>query len=355
MRKEFGFIFFIIFILAMVFAGGTNQNPSSAPQLKDCIFRSFFVSVSIALSIVILLYFAGSILNFQQLILISKSQASEILITILILAAFVSLQQDISTFLSYLTDKLNFFSLPNDLKGQTIQERADKILNATLNNLTAVIDNSQNYFNIAMAESSKTSFVNLLSSGYGYSLCSTYSVIRGPASLFLNSLATGSIAVVVAKLILSFSTSFSICYLIPLGLLLRMLNFTRKVGSLLLALTISFYLVFPTSIVWFSELFYNYSAGGNGQAFAVANNSIKFFSSNTIKCDPDPSNGDDIRNGAVNAISSLQSNISNIVKFIVIQILFILFLSLAITLAFANSLSSVLGLEIDLNVLARLS
>jgi len=354
MRKEFGFILFIIFILAMVFAGDTNQNPSNAPGLKDCIFRSFFVSVSIALSIVILLYFAGSILNFQQLILISKSQASEILITILILAAFVSLQQDISTYLSDLTDKLNFFSLPNDLKGKTIQERADKILNATLNNLTAVIDNSQNYFHSAMAESSKTSFVNLLSSGYGYSLCSTYSVIRGPASLFLNSLATGSIAVVVAKLILSFSTSFSICYLIPLGLLLRMLNFTRKVGSLLLALTISFYLVFPTSIVWFSELFYKYSAGEKDQAFAVASNSIKFFSS-TIKCDPDPSNGDDIRNGAVNAISSLQSNISNIVKFIVIQILFILFLSLAITLAFANSLSSVLGLEIDLNVLARLS
>jgi len=354
MRKEFGFILFIIFILAMVFAGDTNQNPSSAPGLKDCIFRSFFVSVSIALCIVILLYFAGYILNFQQLILISKSQASEILITILILAAFVSLEQDISTYLSDLTDKLNFFSLPNDLKGKTIQERADKILNATLNNLTAVIDNSRNYFDSAMAESSKTSFVNLLNSGYGYSLCSTYSVIRGPASLFLNSLATGSIAVVVAKLILSFSTSFSICYLIPLGLLLRMLNFTRKVGSLLLALTISFYLVFPTSIVWFSELFYNYSTDGKGQAFAVANNSIKFFS-NTINCDPDPSNGDDIRNGAVNAISSLQSNISNLVKFIVIQILFILFLSLAITLAFANSLSSVLGLEIDLNVLARLS
>ena len=354
MRKEIIFALAVIFILGMVFAqqpadrGKDKQAPP--PTLKNCIFKSFFISVSVALSLVTLLYFVGYFLNFQQLILISKSEISEIILTILILAFFVGLGEDLSKFLS---SRINFFDDPA-LKADTIQQKADKILNATLNNVSSISDRATEYFKVAMAESSKSYYQNILSVGVGYSLCSTYSIIRGPASLFLNTLATGSMALVVSQLVLSFSNSYAICYLIPLGLFLRMLKFTKKAGSLLLALIISFYLVFPTSIVLFSELFYKYSSTSSN-AFETANKVYDFFKTNRITCDPDPDKGNAIRKGAIDTIAGLGKQINWIIKLVVVQILFILFLSLSISLAFANNLSSILGLEIDLNALSRLS
>jgi hypothetical protein len=99
------------------------------------------------------------------------------------------------------------------------------------------------------AVSSVSAFCNLMGAGLTVAGCSAYGVLRGPVGQLLNAQGLGLIELRAQQLLLSIASNYALTLLLPLGLLLRCLHFSRKAGGTLIALALSIYIVLPISIV----------------------------------------------------------------------------------------------------------
>ncbi len=99
------------------------------------------------------------------------------------------------------------------------------------------------------AVSSVSAFCNLMGTGLTVAGCSAYGVLRGPVGQLLNAQGLGLLELKAQQLLLSIASNYALSLILPLGLLLRCLHFTRKAGGTLIALALSIYIVLPISIV----------------------------------------------------------------------------------------------------------
>ncbi|MCL6089100.1 MAG: hypothetical protein M1530_02960, partial [Candidatus Marsarchaeota archaeon] len=99
------------------------------------------------------------------------------------------------------------------------------------------------------AVSSVSAFCNLMGAGLTVAGCSAYGVLRGPVGQLLNAEGLGLLELKAQQLLLGIASNYALSLLLPLGLLLRCLHFSRKAGGTLIAIALSIYLVLPISIV----------------------------------------------------------------------------------------------------------
>ena len=99
------------------------------------------------------------------------------------------------------------------------------------------------------AASSVSGFCSLMGVGVSIAGCTSYGALRGPTGQLLTATGIGIMETKAEEILLLIADKFALTLLVPLGLILRCLHFTRKAGGTLIALGLSLYLVLPISII----------------------------------------------------------------------------------------------------------
>ncbi len=220
--------------------------------------------------------------------------------------------------------------------------------------------------------SSVSGFCNMLGVGFSIAGCSTYGVLRGPVGQLLNAIGIGLMDLQAERILLQLNTAgFTLSLLLPLGILLRALHWTRKAGGTLIALALSLYFIFPASLLLgqamadqFIKTGSPYQALAAGPTFPAMSGSYNPLDTSTVECNPfDPSTGKMVNtmNSFLTRSPSDPANVKNpstidqILFVVMIRNLMITIVALTVTLSATRVLGHALGAEIDVWGIARLS
>ena len=232
--------------------------------------------------------------------------------------------------------------------------------------------------------SSVSGFCNMLGVGFSIAGCSSYGVLRGPTGQLLNAIGTGMMDLQAEKILLSLNTAgFTLSLLLPLGVLLRALHWTRKAGGTLIALALSLYFIFPSVLLigqGMADQFVvpdspGYPGTGSqyqnfkGATFPTLKTTYSPLDSSTIECNPyapdvnkllstmnsfltrNPNNDPSVDP----ALLQNPSTVDKILFIVLIRNLLMTVLALTATLGATRVLGQALGAEIDVWGIARLS
>ncbi|MCX8163352.1 MAG: hypothetical protein N3D10_02240 [Candidatus Micrarchaeota archaeon] len=380
----------IVFV-ALIFIHVLFAQSSPPP----CFFNSLAVSISIAISIIVLLLLVGHLLNFQQLKFIALKEVESLAVLIFFLIFVLFSYNFISQKLSWIINfdpagwgsRFSGDSIAEDVlkkmaaKGSniTIQQKAIVLVEENDRLLEILLKKAISFSESTAIEASKSSYITFYSTGFGTSTCSLYSIFRGPINLLFNALALGSFAIYFTKSILVVFGQSIICLLFPIGLFLAFFNLTRKAGIALISLCLSFYFIFPFSIALFTD-YYNanyskqdsilnqktdlenvfpnldlYLRNPNQNIPPNVNKNRWGVSIESYRCDPNYYNDSTIPDNVSSIMDILLSNLNKVLNFVIVKSIFIMLLSLSLTISFSSALAHALGLEIDLSILARLT
>ncbi len=208
-------------------------------------------------------------------------------------------------------------------------------------------------------EASRNRYCSFMGVGFSLSNCSQY-------NLFRNELTTSAMAVVIAMsdvsaqyFLLSLATRYAMTLLVPLGLFLRCFKASRGAGGALIAFGFGFYAVYPTMIVAIDSVLHGQPPpsppGGNFLPYPQPCDSTSW----TIKMNaPLDMYYMSLARGEfadyAENITSFQ-RIGNATYFVLIRVMFSSILSLMITLVFVKQFAQILGSDIDVSSLARIS
>ena len=196
-------------------------------------------------------------------------------------------------------------------------------------------------------QASKGVFCNLLGVGFTVVNCSPLNAFRG--SITTSAFATAvSIADTYAQqFILSLARQTAFAFLIPLGLFLRCFKASRFAGGALVAIGFGFYTAYPLTIVATDYLLHP-----QGSHFSTPDGVPT-----PANCDPYEANVDVPRNDFGNYLDELSSfdRAENLAYVVLVRTLFLSILNLIITLGFIRAFAHIIGSDIDVSALARIS
>ena len=234
--------------------------------------------------------------------------------------------------------------------GTMLQAANDRL--AALGILTSGVLNNFGSVSIEIGkEASKGVFCNFLGVGFTIVNCSPFNAFRGSltAAAFASSVAlTDTYA---QQFILSLAKNFAFQFIIPIGIFLRCFKTSRMAGGALIAFGFGFYAVYPSVIMVTDNLFHN-------PPFPIAQAIAGPLATPGVgACDPmEPELGVSLgqfRNYG-NYLTTFD-NVETVAYFVLVRVLFMSILNLIITLGFIRAFAHIIGSEIDVSALARIS
>lgn len=195
-------------------------------------------------------------------------------------------------------------------------------------------------------ESSRGVFCNFLGVGYTLVNCSPLNAFRG-------SITSGSFAATVAladtnaqQFLLSLAQSYAFTFLVPIGLFLRCFKVSRSAGGALIAVGFGFYAVYPTVIVTTDRVLHGQSGPPAWSPVPAPGfcNPLERSSAVALQHVKDYA-------GQITDYGLTQ----NLTYFVLVRVLFLSILNLIITLGFIRAFAHLIGSEIDVSALARIS
>ena len=233
---------------------------------------------------------------------------------------------------------------PTPLPGSMMEAANGKISSLAGTTNSVLADMSRTSIDIGR-EASKGVFCNFLGVGYTLVNCSPLNAFRGSltAAAFTTSVALAD--TFAQQFLLSLAANYAFSLIIPLGLFLRCFKISRAAGGALIAFGFGFYTVYPAVIMSTENLLHGTST------------SVPSDIPSPKTCDPMESEV---------AVSLQQFNdysgqitdfdlTESIAYFVLVRVLFLSILNLIITLGFIRALAHVIGSDIDISALARIS
>jgi len=195
-------------------------------------------------------------------------------------------------------------------------------------------------------EASRGVFCNMLGVGFSIVNCSPLNAFRGSLTLSAFAASTAMADSFAQQYILSLARTFSFTLIIPLGLFLRCFRVSRQAGGALIAIGFGFYAVYPTAIVATDNMLHGSPPPTRGIVPKL-----------NEKCDPEETEVGVALNQFKRYSERLTDfgNVSQMVYFLLVRVLFNSVLSLIITLGFIRAFAHLIGSEIDVSALARIS
>ncbi|MEM4389374.1 MAG: hypothetical protein QXG98_01810 [Candidatus Micrarchaeia archaeon] len=136
-------------------------------------------------------------------------------------------------------------------------------------------------------------------------------------------------SLMVQMLALQFIQQFAFVYLLPLGLLLKAVPFTREAGAFLIALAIGLYVVLPLTYIF------------NARVMADIGPSITAGSYCALKAGPGDKPGGQALDSTLEGVGGLCSTVIAVVGKILPQAVFLPALNIVITLAFTRTMARI--------------
>jgi hypothetical protein len=248
------------------------QRSSSSPQpsWQAAVGAAIMVNVLV----LVLFFMAVMALHLDQLKGMVYEEAGQLLLTLVIVAAILLALPQIDSFSSSIACAASSFSCQASPDSQAfplchsyLHDSGCQSLNQNTQNPPKVLDwaywatyyhynllkdqiLSATEFNAKVgAVSSVSSFCNLLGVGISLAGCSAYGVMRGPVGQLISAQGVGIMELEAQRLLILFASKYSLPLLLPLGIILRSLHFSRKAGGTIIALALSIYFVLPLSII----------------------------------------------------------------------------------------------------------
>jgi len=151
------------------------------------------------------------------------------------------------------------------------------------------------------------------------------------------------------EILLTIADMLAMKLIIPMGILLRAMRFSRQAGSVLIALGFSLYFVFPLSMTFGYYIAEQFAGSPDAARFGnVATPSVPTGIYECKDIDPD-------ENSLTTMLSRLDAATDGIIFMVIVRGLFVTFFAIAMTFASVRFLGQMLGTEIEVYQLARLS
>ncbi len=163
-----------------------------------------------------------------------------------------------------------------------------------------------------------------------------------------------NLSIYVQSVLLKFVDIVSLSVLLPVGMILRVFYFTRRLGSSILALTLALFMVFPMTYVLNATLISNYSVSSIKNITNQSVSKTDSFESLLISTE----SGNSI---AGSSLVSFYSSSTNFVKYmngfiqsivdylalLIVEVVFLPLLSIILTIISARELARIMGSEIS--------
>jgi len=296
----------------------------------------------IAIGILALAYMASYVFNMPQWRAIIQDEGLQVLATGAVLLCILGVNQGIDSYM------VSILRSANDTTSTSMMAAAQNVLGPSGLEGKAV----QMYQRFADAdtelgkEASRSVFCSFLGVGFSLVNCS-------PLGAFMGSLTTAAFATTTAladtyaqQFILSLAATYSFTFMIPFGLFLRCFKFSRQAGGALIAIGFGFYTVFPTVIVAVEKTLH-------GQTGPPAVPGVDRIG----ECDPAETDVDVSREQFRQYSNKITDPalVENAVYIVLVEVLFCSILNLIITLGFIRMFGQMIGSDIDVSSLARIS
>ncbi|MEM3841141.1 MAG: hypothetical protein QXN59_00380 [Candidatus Micrarchaeaceae archaeon] len=171
----------------------------------------------------------------------------------------------------------------------------------------------------------------------------------------ISALTFAMISLEVQGIIIRFASTVAIPVLLPIGLILRTVYFTKRLGGMLVALAIGFYAVFPLTYLLGAELISSYSINPIQLSDSVSSYSGSILTGMQNSVQPVIGSAnfsilDGLYSAVKSAIAPIESLVESLISAVAVlitEVFFIPLLSLMITITSTRELARLLGSEIS--------
>jgi len=323
--------------LAILASAGTLYAANANPD-----YTYFWLALGIPTGVVAIAYMASYAFNSPALRAVLQDELLQILATGAVALTLVGTQAVVDEYAVSVLGAAGNVDYPDIASAMdAASAKIATLAGGAASTLTGMEDAS----NIMGREASRGVFCNFMGVGFSLNNCSPFNAYRGSltAGAFTTSIALAD--TYAQGFILSLARAYAFSIIIPIGLLLRCFKASRSAGGALIAIGFGFYTVYPAVILTTDNLLHGSTPKDSA--------SIPLMG----KCDPkDPS-----VSSALSQFTSYGEQLTqyettkNIAYFVMVRVLFLSILNLIITLSFIRAFAQMIGSEIDVSSLARIS
>lgn len=297
-----------------------------------------------AIGVLSLAYMAGRLFGAPQLQAIVQDELLQVIATGFVALSLVGLQAAMDDYGSRMA------TASGETGTVTVQEAAKKTLDSTAAKTEGLLSGANGIAAASVQlgkEASRGIFCNFLGVGFTLINCSQFNAFRGGLTVASFAAMTALADVYAQQFLLSLIAHSGFQFLLPLGLFLRCFRASRRAGGALIAIGFGFYAVYPATIVATEKLLHGHNPDSPAPVPQLTD---KY-------CDPRVTNEAEAL-GRFTAYSNQLTDFNlmfNLTYFVMVRVIFMSILHLIITLAFIRSFAHLIGSDIDVSALARIS
>jgi len=326
----------LLFFASMALLLVAGNLHAAGPNLEY-----FWLALLIPIGIVAIAYMASYAFNSPALRAVLQDELLQILATGAVALTLVGTQAVVD---EYVVATLNAANATATGITGAMDAAAVKI-NTLEQAAAGRLNNMEEVSSILGQEASRGVYCNFMGVGFSLNNCSPFNAYRGSLTAAAFSTTVALADTYAQGFILSLARAYSFSILIPLGLLLRCFKASRSAGGGLIAIGFGFYTVYPAVILATDNLLHGAAMPPSAAIPLVG------------KCDPrDPS-----VSSALSEFTSYGSQLTDynliygISYQVMVRVLFLSVLNLIITLTFIRTFARMIGSDIDVSSLARIS
>lgn len=326
----------LLFLPSLAFAASTPPPAMQAPT-----YTYFWLALLIPIAVVAIAYMGSYAFNAPALRAVLQDELLQILATGAVALTLVGTQAVVD---EYMVKTMNVAEAGAVEINGAMDAAAAKITELEGIGLS-LLSNMEDVSNTLGMEASRGVFCNFMGTGFSLSNCSPLNAYRGSltAAAFTTTVAISD--TYAQDFILSLARNYAFTLIIPMGLLLRCFKASRAAGGALIAIGFGFYTVYPVVILLTDNLLHGTDMPPHP--------SIPI----TGECDPrEPK----VTNSLTN-FTEYGEQLTNydlifgMAYQVLVRILFLSVLNLIITLSFIRTFAHMIGSDIDVSSLARIS
>ena len=342
-----------LLLLAFLLSGCTGSGPLPSPP-----FEVIYLTLPLlaAISMLALAYMASAVFGLHHWVPIIGDEMVQVIATGVVALLLIGMQ--------FTTDNYLASALAAMDSGTTtgINDYANSLLSSL--DMPSVLAQVKEA-NLQVGEQASSGiYCSMLGVGFTLSNCSPLNAFRGSLTASGFTALVGLLDVYAQQALLQLAKNYAFSLIIPLGLFFRCFKFSRQAGGALIAVGFGFYTAYPLAIAGSTKLL---TGMGEPLMLEPPAPAVPKLTDN-----PDPAityNGEQGVCDPYNTDSGIPKKQFNdyalaltdpgaaqgLTYLVVVKVIFLSILSMILTLGFVRGLAHILGSEIDVGSLARIS
>jgi hypothetical protein len=312
------------------------------PQAPAPDYTYFWLALLIPVAVVAIAYMGSYAFNAPALRAVLQDELLQILATGAVALTLVGTQAVVD---QYAVATVQAAGVPGASGIQSALDAAAAKITGLEDIGLSLLSNMEEVSSTLGMEASRGVFCNFMGTGFSLSNCSPLNAYRGSltAAAFTTTVAISD--TYAQDFLLSLARSYAFTLIIPMGLLLRCFKASRAAGGALIAIGFGFYTVYPVVILLTDNLLH-----GNSMP--------------AVPSIPMPGECDPREPKVTNSLAQFTEYGEQLTGYgliygmayqVLVRILFLSILNLIITLSFIRAFAHIIGSEIDVSSLARIS